>query len=68
MSVEQALAEFRRRFLHLRGVVGVGKSARAIRVYVADESVASRIPRVFNGIPVEVVVVGDVRAIRDRHI
>jgi len=58
LSFEAAFEDFKRRFLPLKGVVGVSRGARRIIVYVESREVASSIPREWQGFPVEVVVVG----------
>jgi hypothetical protein len=49
-----------RRFGHLPGVQGFGVGDAVIRVYVRDAEAAAQIPRSLDGVPVEVVRVGEI--------
>jgi hypothetical protein len=44
------------------GVNGFGLGERSVRVYVRDAAVRDRLPHEYQGVPVEVVVTGDLVA------
>ena len=49
-------------FGDLDGVVGFGIGDHVLRIYVRNSKVRERLPTSFQGVPVEVVVTGDVSA------
>lgn len=56
---KRAYAEFAK----LPGVHGCGIGAQGLRVYVQDEAAAARIPGEFEGVPVECIITGELRAL-----
>lgn len=44
------------------GVEGFGQGDGTVRIYVRSKDVGARLPREFAGVPVELVVVGDITA------
>jgi len=61
-----ALARHEARLLAIAGVVGVGVgiglTGAVILVYVRNQEARSRVPRVLDGVPVELVVSGEIDA------
>jgi hypothetical protein len=55
-------ASARREFGGVDGVNGFGLGERSVRVYVRDASVGDHLPHEYQGVPVEVVVTGDLVA------
>jgi hypothetical protein len=49
-------------FGHLPGVQGFGIGERALRVYVRDAEVGKGLPDELEGVPIEIVITGDVVA------
>lgn len=49
-------------FAAVSGVQGVGIGDQALRVYIASPDVKKSLPDEFQGVPVECVVAGDIRA------
>ena len=49
-------------FAAIAGVQGVGIGDQALRVYITNPDVRKSLPEQFQGVPVEFVVAGDIRA------
>ncbi|SMC01556.1 hypothetical protein SAMN00767673_3191 [Rubrobacter radiotolerans DSM 5868] len=64
-DVRSVKAAAKRELGRLRGVEGVGVGDGCLRVYVRSAEVREELPESFRGVPVEPVVVGDVRALDD---
>ena len=62
VSMQAVKAAAARQFNTIDGVVGFGIGDGVLRVYVRNSAVRERLPTEFQGVPVEVVVTGDVWA------
>ncbi|MGO8673853.1 MAG: hypothetical protein ACLQVD_21150 [Capsulimonadaceae bacterium] len=49
-------------FGHVEGVTGFGIGDGTLRIYVQNQDAGDALPREYQGVPVEVVVTGDVMA------
>jgi hypothetical protein len=61
-ELKEAKAHAKASLGHLEGVQGFGIGDDAIRAYVRDTSCADALPDDVNGVPIEVVIVGDISA------
>jgi hypothetical protein len=57
-------AEARSQFGQVPGVEGFGIGDRTLRIYVRDNDVRKHLPTELRGVPLEIVVTGDVSAER----
>ncbi|HEU0053502.1 MAG TPA: hypothetical protein VFQ39_10010 [Longimicrobium sp.] len=55
-------AAAKRELGHIAGVQGFGVGDNALRVYLRDEGVMESLPADFQGVPIEPVVVGSIKA------
>jgi hypothetical protein len=62
LSMQAVKAAAARQYGNVEGVVGFGIGDRVLRIYVRNAAVRDGLPREFQGVPVEVVVTGDVWA------
>ena len=62
VSMQAVKAAAAHQFNTTDGVVGFGIGDRTLRIYVRNSAVRDRLPSEFQGVPVEVVVTGDVWA------
>ncbi len=60
VSIQNVKAMAREQLGGLDGVEGFGVGDRVLRIYVRDSTVRDRLPQTFQGVAVEIVVVGDV--------
>src|SRR5437016_4097677 len=61
-TLQVVKAAARSQFGDLEGVVGFGIGDQVLRIYVRNAEVGKRLPVEFQGVPVEVVVTGEVSA------
>lgn len=54
-------------FGNIRGVEGIGIGDRALRVYVRTEEVTKDIPKEFQGVRVDFIVTGEIKAYGDKR-
>jgi len=65
MSVADVFEKAKRVLLRIDGVVGVSVRDGRLVVFVESEEDVYKVPRVFEGVPVDVVVVGRVRLLEE---
>ncbi len=61
-TMQSVKAEAKRQLSHLDGVVGFGLGDNVLRIYVRDSKVRERLPVEMHGVPVEIVVTGEISA------
>ncbi len=49
-------------FGHIEGVQGFGLGENSLRIYILNAEVREELPPVFQGVPVEFVITGDITA------
>lgn len=49
-------------FGHIEGVEGFGLGENSLRIYIRNAMVRKELPSIFQGVPVEFVVTGDITA------
>jgi hypothetical protein len=52
----------RKLFGHLPGVLGFGIGERTLRIYVRDAEAGKALPTELDGVPIQIVITGDVIA------
>lgn len=52
----------KRQFGHIAGVEGFGIGNHTLRIYVSDEAVCDELPKEFQGVPVDFIVVEEIVA------
>jgi hypothetical protein len=57
-------AAAKRQFGHIEGIEGFGIGDNTLRIYVTDASMRDRLPIEFQGVPVDLVVTGEITAAR----
>jgi len=57
-------AAAKRQFGHIEGIEGFGIGDNTLRIYVTDASVRGRLPIEFQGVPVDLVVTGEITPAR----
>lgn len=61
-SMKAVKAAAKKQFADLDGVDGFGIGDHVLRIYVRNAKVGERLPEEFQGVPVEIVVTGEVTA------
>jgi flagellar biosynthesis protein FlhB len=61
MSINEVALKYQASLMSIPGVVGVSYGTDRIIVYVKTEADASGIPMVLDGVPVQVVVAGEIK-------
>ena len=61
-NLQSVKAAAKAQFGNLDGVIGFGIGDHVLRIYVRNSKVRERLPAEFQGVPIEVVVTGDVSA------
>jgi hypothetical protein len=61
MSVSEVVSKYQSYIMSIPGVVGISPGVDRIIVYVRAEADSYYVPKVLEGIPVQVVVVGEFR-------
>jgi len=62
LDLKAVKSEAMRKFGAMEGVEGFGIGDRVLRIYVRHASVKEMLPREFQGVPVEIIVTGDIIA------
>lgn len=61
IDLKEAKAEAKRRFGHIRNVVGFGIGENCILIYIRDNNVKNEIPSDLNKVPIEFVITDDIK-------